>query len=755
MKYTGITVRTPHAAAVHAEWRALRRKLASDKAVTLTGNDLSIADTVAVSCYGVKCSLTDNEDILHRIAESVDFLRRELEAGHVVYGVNTGFGGSADTRSDDHERLQSALIQHQNSGILTSADMGGQSSTSRNGSAAARLGGSSQLLRSHALPIPIVRGAMLVRCNSLMRGHSGVRLCVVETIAQLLSRDMTPVIPLRGSISASGDLMPLSYLAGAIEGNPGIYINSSSSSSKKPRTYPAHEALYLVGLEPVRLQAKEGLGITNGTAPSCAAAAIVVHQTNQLAVLVQLLTAMGTEALLGSAHNYHPFIAAVRPHGGQVEAAANILAFLSGSKLSPTTDDDSPAEKNGLAQDRYGLRTASQWIGPQLEDLALATRQVSTELNSTTDNPLIDASAGRVHHGGNFQATSITSAMEKTLLVLQSLGRLLFSQSAELINNQTNKGLPPNLTTDEPSTSFTAKGFDINMAAYLAELGYLAHPVSPHMQTAEMANQSLNSMALVAARYALEAVEVLSLMAAAYIYTLCQALDLRCLQLEFRAAVPGVLLPIIWECLPPLTATNSDATAVYSELADKAAAAVLERWDKFSHKDTRERSRTAVQESLGSLILELSKMNIGTEGVVKFHELASTALEMKYQALRAIFLDEKQTKTREYISPASRVVYDFVRDELRVPLNRGVADHPPLLLRRVQENGDLTENGNKSEEIVAAEEDLALRGRTLGAMASGIYEAVRSGQLHNRIMRFGEGAKLWGGHQALGFDQYE
>jgi phenylalanine ammonia-lyase len=205
---------------------------------------------------------------------------------------------------------------------------------------------------------------------------------------------------------------------------------------------------------------------------------------------------MGTEALAGTAANYHPFISAVRPHPGQAEAASNILAFLAGSKVAAPCEahhgsDGEPAKFRGLAQDRYALRTAPQWIGPQLEDLDLATKQVETELNSTTDNPLIDLASGFIHHGGNFQAMALTSAMEKTMLALQNLGRLLYAQSSELLNNMTNKGLPPNLSADEPSQSYTCKGFDVNMAAYMAELAYLAKPVSSHVQVAEMNNQSV------------------------------------------------------------------------------------------------------------------------------------------------------------------------------------------------------------------------------------------------------------------------
>ncbi|KAJ4291208.1 hypothetical protein N0V88_006202 [Collariella sp. IMI 366227] len=687
-----------HAYAAYSEWVALKDRLRSHDAVLVNGRDMTISDIVAVAL------LTDNTQDLKLIQDSVALLERELNAGNVVYGVNTGFGGSADTRTDHHERLQSAAIQHLNVGILLKADKTDPSSqnTPENG-----------LLRSHALPTPIVKAAMLIRCNSLMRGHSGVRVSVIDAVMKLLSLDMTPVTPLRGSISASGDLSTLSYIAGAIEGNPDIHVRVGSKDGL-PKFIPANEALELADLKPVRLQAKEGLGITNGTAPSCAAACLVIHQANQLALLTQLLTAMGTEALGGTAANYHPFISSVRPHTGQAEAASNILFFLSDSLLCPSPFSPSSLSTShhrvGLAQDRYALRTAPQWIGPQLEDLLLATRQVTVELNSTTDNPLLNLATSTIHHGGNFQAAALTSAMEKTLLALQNLGRLLFAQSSELINNATNKGLPPNLSFDDPSASFTAKGFDVNMAAYAAELAHLTRPVSAHVQVAEMANQSVNSMALVAARTAMEAVEVLGLMCATYVYVLCQALDLRC---------------------------------VGDGKVEKVMEVVLGKWDVLAHLDLEERAQTTVSESLGA-VLEILGEEASLERIGEYRERMVRVLVETYEEVRTMFVREEGTTT-ELISPASRVVYDFVRKELGISLNRGVEDHPPLLLRTAETSVKKAgSNGTGHGGELSSTGELKARSKTLGTMAGEIYEALRKGELHDRIMKFGEEAGFWG-----------
>jgi phenylalanine ammonia-lyase len=677
-------------------------------------------------------------------------LERELAAGNVIYGVNTGFGGSADTRTQDFERLQSAAIQHLNVGILLKADKTVTELNAGQTEFNANQGGRDHgVLRSHALPTPVVRAAMLIRCNSLMRGHSGVRVSVIETIMKLLSLNVTPIVPLRGSISASGDLSTLSYIAGAIEGNPDIFVKVTNEDGKAV-IWKADETLKVAKVEPVRLQAKEGLGITNGTAPSCAAACLAIDQANQLALLVQVLTAMSTEALDGNANNYHPFISAIRPHPGQAEVASNILHFLSGSKICPPPNDSHSLASVGLAQDRYSLRTAPQWLGPQLEDLLLATRQVTTELNSTTDNPLIEINGdhgSRMHHGGNFQAMALTSAMEKTLLALQNIGRLLYAQSAELINNATNKGLPPNLSLDDPSASFTCKGFDVNMAAYAAELAYLAKPVSSHVQVAEMANQSVNSMALVAARYALEAGEVLSLMAATYVYVLCQALDLRCIGVVFRERAAEILRMLVAECV---FEGGENREGGVEAVTATVCHAVMARWDQLSHLDLTDRCRTAADESLGSLLTCLVDAGASMEKVRHFQHYMKIGLEGCYREVRADFLAGR-IQTTDYIGDASRVVYEFVRKNLNIPVNRGVEDHPPLLLRKVEEarsvvdgaNGHATNGDGGHEDLATAEHDLALRGRTLGSMAGEIYEAVRAGELHDRIMRFGEERGMW------------
>ena len=242
-------------------------------------------------------------------------------------------------------------------------------------------------------------------------------------MVDLLKHDILPRIPLRGSISASGDLSPLSYIAGTLSGKRTLTVSIPSDRGERRRFVTADVALAHASIAPIRLGPKEGLAVVNGTAVSTAVGALAMHDAHCLAVLAQVLTAMSVEALCGTSESFDPFFAQVRPHPGQQEAGHNIFHFLSGSSLVQNPDG---SEEGSLRQDRYSIRTASQWVGPVLEDLLLAHRQIAVECNSVTDNPLIDGK--RMLHGGNFQARSITSAMEKVRLAVQTIGRMLFTQ---------------------------------------------------------------------------------------------------------------------------------------------------------------------------------------------------------------------------------------------------------------------------------------------------------------------------------------
>lgn len=658
---------------------------------------------LTIDSYKVRCQVTTDDTVLKGVDASVDFLARQLEHSTPMYGINTGFGGSADTRTSQTVDLQRALVQLLQTGILMPSDVATSDHADSDGPAS---------MGKHSLPRTAVRGAMLGRCNSLLRGHSAVRLEVIDTLMRMLNLDLIPVVPLRGSISASGDLMPLAYIAGALEGNPAIHVSCPSKAGRIIK--PANEALRSVGIAPLTLGPKEGLGIANGTIVSGTVAALGLHETQYLTLLAQALTGMCTEAMRGSIDNHHPFIATVRPHPGQIEAAENITRFLSDSNLATT--HLSGAKISGLAQDRYALRTASQWIAPYLEDLQLATEQLEMELNSTTDNPLIDAQNGHIHHGGNFQATSVTSATEKTRLSLQMLGKLIFAQCSELINPTMNGNLPPNLSFDDPSLSFTFKGIDINMAAYMSELGFLANPVSSHVQSAEMNNQAVNSLALISARYTLDAVEVVSMMAASHLYACCQALDLQVMQILLTVRIQA--------------ATKEVMKSLFGSLLDahEIGQAILVAHESIDHglreaksKDLKQQASAAADATVAPLLRIFTVAEESKAGcfsaIAAWREQCAQLVASSITGIRRLFVPSARSITPDYLSHGSRLLYDFVRNELQVPLHKGLVEHP-------------TAEKASPEGIQIPLNDRYI----IGKQVSTIYHALRNGKIHDVLV---------------------
>jgi phenylalanine ammonia-lyase len=601
--------------------------------------------------------------------------------------------------------LQRALLQMQQCGVLVQHK---SVSTSDVFSTALSNG---DPVASTSMPESWARGSMLVRGNTLARGHSAVGYNIIETFPTLLNKNLVPLVPLRGSISASGDLSPLSYIAGVLEGNPKLEVWTGGQNGEPRRLITADKALSELNIAPVIFGPKEGLGVLNGTAVSSAVAALALHETHLLAVLSQVLTAMGVEALNGTVESFNSFIAESRPHAGQIESARNIRSFLTDSKLARQSVHIGLLGNDniGLCQDRYALRTSSQWMGPQLEDLILAHRQVTVELNSTTDNPLVDVAANKVHHGGNFQGVSVTSAMDKARSALQMMGKMLFAQSSELGNPAMNNGLPPNLVADEPSLSYTMKGVDINMAAYTSELGFLAHQVGPHVQSAEMSNQSLNSLALLSARYTHIALDGFSMSAAAYLYMLCQALDLRVMQVKFLTDIKPRLESITEEYLAALLPPG-DVKLLQKELWGHIvqtfnSSTTQDSEDRFDHIA---RSAQLVLVSALEHHWPLKRDNNSLCGITAISEWKVRAAKM----MAGSFADahEKMLSspdTAAYLGTASKRMFEFVRQKLGVPLHRGLVDHPsPTKGSKVDGRKELT-----------------------GTQISMIYKALRSGEL--------------------------
>lgn len=576
-------------------------------ALVIDGRSLTISGLVASARYRVTPTLSKSKEVKKRVEDAVTSLQKRLQSGESLYGINTGFGGSADSRTANMHALQLALLQHQQCGILPVPPAFPVNTPSRPGS--------SLMLSTNLLSQPEawVRGAMVVRLNSLTRGHSGVRYVVLERMQKLLEENITPVVPLKSTISASGDLSPLSYVAGAIAGQPGIYTWIDGPDGIRS-AISSEDALKSRGIPATVYEPKEALGILNGTAFSTSVAALAIHDATMLCLLTQVTTAMSVEATYGTDGSFASFIHEVcRPHPGQIETASTILSLLDGSKMASHHSNEEMVliseDVGSLRQDRYPLRTAAQWIGPQVEDLVQSWKTIETELNSTTDNPLIEVHSDQtstIHHGGNFQAMAISNTMEKTRLSLHHFGKLTFQQMTEIINPAMNRGLPANLAATDPSLNFHAKGVDIALAAVTAELGYLANPVTTHVQAAEMGNQAVNSMALVSARYTVEAIETLSLLMAWSLYLLCQALDLRALQRRTVIKVEAGIVASIGKFFSTWIDEENQ-----KELAKKVFIRLNKRMDETSARDLEARLQDAYMNAGYELVAYFSKLPSG------------------------------------------------------------------------------------------------------------------------------------------------
>ncbi|KAH7304015.1 phenylalanine ammonia-lyase [Stachybotrys elegans] len=631
-------------------WEALEDIIQkSPSPIELTGRTLTIPQIIAVARYDARTEL--EKTAIDALEASRQLLEARIQKGDVIYGVNTGFGGSADVRTKKPVVLQRAIIRELHYGILPAGER--DSHIGQPPETVAVFGHDLSLDTggefARYIPMSWARAAILIRMNSLLLGVSSVRPVILERMQDLLHHQIIPMIPLRGSISASGDLSPLSYISGAIQGKPTIQVLSRTGQ----HTY-ADQAFAKAGLDPVELLAKEGLAMINGTAMSAAAATLALHDTHGFAVLAQALTAMAVEALSGTDESFHPFIAEVRPHAGQIESARNILAFLKDSQLIKHND----GADSSLCQDRYSIRTSPQWLGPILEDLVLAHQQLQIECNSATDNPIATPD-GVFLHGGNFQAKSVTAAMEKTRQGIQGIGRMIFSQCTELINPATNRGLPPNLVIDDPRASYIFKGTDINVAALAAELGFLASPVN-HVMTAEMGNQSINSLALISARYTHTANEVLSQMLAGHLLAVCQAIDLRAMHVQFLESYHGQLSDLMARY--HFEEDGSDA------LHGKIWSQIMESFNNTASMGPEDRF-IAIAKSVRSVILDvpgLLEADSAFTRLSRFVEELASSLHEAWSTNKEAYIAHGDATA--FLGQGSRVVYRFVRQELKIPI---------------------------------------------------------------------------------------
>jgi histidine ammonia-lyase len=408
--------------------------MAQATAIRLTGDDLSVADVWAVAIERAPAELSDaSRDKMRAARELVE--RAAHGAREHTYGVNTGFGRFV-SRSIPEELTEELQVR---------------------------------LLRSHACgvgdpyPEEVVRGAMLLRANALAKGTSGARVETVERLLACLNGGVLPLVPSRGSVGASGDLAPLAHLALPLIGEGRAWFDGELLDGR--------DALAAAGLQPVRLAAKEGLSLINGTQFMAAIGALGLVRGRRLAQAADLACAQSLEALQGSRTSFIPQIHTLRPLRGQADSAANVLRALEGSAI---IEAHRWCDK---VQDAYSLRCAPQVHGASRDLLDYIDYTVSVELNAATDNPLVLVEDDLLVSNGNFHGQPLAFALDALAMAVSELANISERRLDRLVNPNLSEGLPAFLTSDGGLNS----GFMIPQyvaASLVSENKSLCHPAS-------------------------------------------------------------------------------------------------------------------------------------------------------------------------------------------------------------------------------------------------------------------------------------
>lgn len=453
-----------------------------DQVLDLSGNALRLEDVQQVSVPDHAPLVRLAPGARERVDAARALVERIVEDGRVVYGISTGFGALSDVviPPDRLRELQANLIRSHAAGVgapLSEAE---------------------------------TRAITLLRANVLALGHSGVRPVIIERLAEMLNRRVHPVIPERGSVGASGDLAPLSHLALVLMGEGEAMLDGDR--------LPGGEAMRRAGIEPVILEAKEGLALNNGTQAQTGIGVLALLAAERALETAEVAGAMSLEALRGTPDAFDAAIQRLRPHAGQALSAARLRSLLADSQIRESHRDGDPR-----VQDAYSLRCMPQVHGAARQALGYVRQVLEVEANSATDNPLIFADEGRVLSGGNFHGQPVAQALDLLAIACADLASISERRLARLVDPALS-GLPAFLTS-EPGINSGLMTVQIAAAALVADLRLRAHPASVDSIPTDANKEDHVSMGIGAALKAREGVRMLETVLALELLAGAQGLE--------------------------------------------------------------------------------------------------------------------------------------------------------------------------------------------------------------------------------------
>ena len=474
---------------------------------TIKGQDLTIEDVCDVAYKNEEVTLPEDKSFWETLEESRKFLEDYIATGVPTYGVTTDFGDSCHNQIsvDKAGELQRDICTYHGIGLGPKFD--------------------------HETG----RAVILARLNGNVKGgHSAIRPELAKMMVTLLNKDIIPVIPQLGSVGASGDLTPLSYLAAVIMGERNVYY--------KGKICPAKEAFEAENIKPLPIEAKEGLALMNGTSVMTAVAALAWKKAERLAKISDFLTAVTSEITRGKDTPFVAKVSEIKNHKGQCESASYIYNIIKDSKRVFKYEDflktqiESLNGKSFIAQqnkiqDRYSIRCAPQINGVYRDTLRFARDLITEELNSANDNPLVDIEAQRLYNTGNFYGGHICAACDYMRTALANISDLSDKQAEVIIDGKFN-GLTENLIPFTPSDHPRAglrlgfKAAQITISAIRGEVMSYCFPISLTSQPTEALNQDKVSMGTISARKWAEQIDLVFLQFATHLLAAMQAVDL-------------------------------------------------------------------------------------------------------------------------------------------------------------------------------------------------------------------------------------